>query len=119
MWIHKRDAENPLARPFPFDNLFEGGFSADGISAHHVNGHTPGFTVYLFEEALFVCDLVVTRSAKMRFNPYGDPEGIREAGHKLDRLLQGRSIRLVCGYKDVVDYNEWKPRFDQLLRGSG
>ena len=118
VWIHKLDAEHPLAQPFPFDRLFDKDFSADGITAHHVNGHTPGYTVYLFDDALFVCDLVITRSGEMQFNPYGDPEGTCAAGRKLDRLLQERSIRHVCGYNYVASYDDWKPRFDQLLNRS-
>ena len=118
MWIHTLDSEHPLARPVPFDRRFDGDFSGDGITAHHINGHSPGITVYLFDDALLVCDLVFTHTEEMQFNPYGDAARTREAGVKLGRLLQGRSIRHVCGYNYVASYEDWKPRFDELLSRS-
>ena len=118
MWIHTLDSEHPLARPVPFDRRFDGDFSGDGITAHHINGHSPGITVYLFDDALLVCDLVFTHTEEMQFNPYGDAARTREAGVKLGRLLQGRSIRHVCGYNYVASYDDWKPRFDELLSRS-
>ncbi len=88
MRIHRLDSEHPLAPPFPFDRRFDGDFSGDGITAHHINGHSPGFTVYLFDDALLVCDLVFTHTEEMQFNPHGDGARTREAGVKLGRLFR-------------------------------
>ena len=51
----------------------------------------------------------------MSFNPFGPQKETRECAFKIDRVLQGRNISKVCGYNYVVDYKDWKKRFDALL----
>lgn len=45
--IHKRDSTNRIARTFTFDELFEENFTAEGIEAFHIGGHTPGLHILL------------------------------------------------------------------------
>ena len=115
VWIHEQDAEHPLARAFPFDRRFQGDFLESGIDAYHIDGHTPGFTVYFFEDLLFVCDLVFPGDTDARFNPYGPHAATVAAGRKLQTLLALRPVRTVCGWNYVADYTDWKPKFDRLL----
>jgi hypothetical protein len=52
VWIHALDAENPLARPFPFDRKFANAFAESGLEAHPIGGHTPGFPAYIHGDVL-------------------------------------------------------------------
>jgi hypothetical protein len=47
-----------------------------GIEAFHIDGHTPGFTFYIFEETLFICDYVFLDGDSLKFNPTARPIGI-------------------------------------------
>ncbi|MBI2470256.1 MAG: hypothetical protein HYV59_03315 [Planctomycetes bacterium] len=51
----------------------------------------------------------------MRFNPFGPQKETRECASKIYEVLQGREISKVCGYNYMIDYAEWKKRFDALL----
>jgi hypothetical protein len=115
VWIHRRDGEHDLARPFPFDRLFAEPFEDSGLEAHPIGGHSPGFTAYIFEDLLFPCDLVFPDESGMRFNPYGPAGPTLKAAGKLQRLLEGRRISKVCGWDYVADYGAWKDRFDELI----
>ncbi|MEE9605469.1 MAG: MBL fold metallo-hydrolase [Candidatus Scalindua sp.] len=112
--IHKLDSAHKICQAFTFDVTFEGNFTEDRIDAFHINGHTPGFTFYIFEETLFICDYVFLKEGKMRYNPFGPEKDTREGGKKLKSLIEGRKIDVVCGYNYVVDYVDWKPKFDNL-----
>ena len=68
--IHAQDAAHPLARPFQIDRPFESGFRERGLEAIPIGGHTPGFTVYIFGEVLFVCDFAFPPGSGMRLNPF-------------------------------------------------
>lgn len=65
MWIHKKDSNNYIANKYDFDNLFEVRFNLDGIEAYHIDGHTQGFTIYIFQNNLFLCDYVFIDAEKM------------------------------------------------------
>ena len=116
VWIHARDAEHPLARPFPFDRRFEDDFEADGLAAKFIGGHSAGFTVYHAADMLFPCDLVFDRGARTRFNPFGGGAAAsRAAARDLCAWLDGRSVERVCAWNYVVDYAGWKARLDALV----
>jgi hydroxyacylglutathione hydrolase len=119
VWIHTADALNPLARPYPFDRIFERGFIESGLEAQPIDGHTPGFTVYMHGDSLFPCDLVFFEEDGMSFNPYGPDRATRDAGAYLWRLIEGRTFARVCGWNYVADYGEWRERFRTLLESSG
>ncbi|MHC4182424.1 MAG: hypothetical protein ACYSR0_03665 [Planctomycetota bacterium] len=50
----------------------------------------------------------------MRYNSFGPVKDTREGGRKLKNIIEGRNIDIVCGYNYVVDYVDWKPKFDNL-----
>lgn len=118
--IHARDAENPLAKQFPVDDAFTGGFEIDGVEAIHVGGHTPGFTMYVFGEVLFVCDFAFPPGPTMQLNPYSDMAAIRASARNVLALIDSRasSLTTVCGYNYVVDLDDWRCDFDRLLEAA-
>jgi hypothetical protein len=115
LWIHAADALNPLARPYSFDRTFDRGFTESGLEALPIDGHTPGFTVYIHADTLFICDLVFMNEEGMSFNPYGPERSTRDAGAYLRELIEGRSFGRVCGWSYVADYKDWRVKFDNLL----
>ncbi len=116
LWIHAKDAEHPLAQPFPFDRRFESDFEENGLAAKFIGGHSAGFTVYQAADMLFPCDLVFDVGARTRFNPFGGgAKASREAARDLCAWLDGRAIDSVCAWNYVTDYAEWKARLDALV----
>jgi len=110
--IHQEDAEHDICRPFSFDITFSGNFVHEGVEAHHIGGHTPGFTMYIFEEVLFICDYLFLDGAGMKYNPFG-PAGLTLAGgRKIRDIVEERELTTVCGYNYVIDFADWKRRFD-------
>jgi len=110
--IHREDSAHEICRPFPFDVTFAANFVHDGLTAYHVGGHTPGFTCYIFEEVLFICDYVFLDGDAMKYNPFG-PAGLTIAGGKVIREITGNHrLSTVCGYNYVIGYDDWKRRFD-------
>lgn len=114
--IHKLDSAHSICLAFTFDATFTGNCIELGIETFHMGGHTPGFTCYLFEDVLFICDYVFLERNGMRFNPFGPQKETREGAVKINTVLQGRKLSTVCGWNYVVDYKDWKERFDNLLR---
>ncbi len=113
--IHHNDSEHLFCRGFTFDSPFSSDFSENGIEAFHIDGHTPGFTIYFFADILFICDYVFLHDGVMKFNPCGPHDKTVAGGHTIVKLLQGRTIRTVCGYNTVTDYHVWEPLFNELL----
>ncbi len=118
--IHARDAENPLAQQFPVDDRFTGDFEVDGVEAIHVGGHTPGFTMYVFGEVLFVCDFAFPPGSTMQLNPYSDMEAIPTSARNVQAMIDEHSDTLttVCGYNYVVDLDDWRGDFDRALEAA-
>jgi len=117
VWINEQDADHPLARSFPVDRAFSGDFSGDGLEAHHVGGHSPGFTVYMAGSVLFVCDLLYFRGERLIFNPYGPKRPTRDAGKALAKLLetQDRAFSHVCDVHEATPFGQWHDAFARLL----
>lgn len=116
VWIHQRDAAHPNSRFFPFDCCFKAGFQLSGIEAVVVGGHTPGFTLYFFEEVLFICDYVELVENKLMWNAYGNRVETPKVGRQIHRLLSDRTtIKTVCGVDYICDYASWKAKFDRLV----
>jgi glyoxylase-like metal-dependent hydrolase (beta-lactamase superfamily II) len=111
--IHKSDSAHEICRAFTFDSTFEKNFEEDGIEAFHIAGHTPGFTMYFFGDVLLICDYVFLQKDLMTYNPYGPADETIAGGGKIRDILRGREISKVCGYNYVVDYSEWKPKFER------
>ena len=117
VWIHKSDAIHPNSRFFPFDLCFESDFEFFGIEAVVVGGHTPGFTLYFFEDILFICDYVDLVENKLIWNGYGNRLKTPRAGKQIHQLLNNRptSIKTVCGVDYICDYDRWKEMLDCLI----
>ena len=110
--IHHDDSTHEICRPFTFDAAFKEDFVHHGIEACHVDGHTPGFTCYIFEDVFFICDYVFLDGDGMKYNPFGPAGPTVNGGHLLNHLLKGRKLATVCGYNYVAAYDDWKRRFD-------
>jgi len=115
LWIHKEDSKQILAQKYPFDKKFEKDYSFSEIKAYHINGHTPGFTFYIFEDVLFICDYVSVSGGKMHFNPYGPRDKTIEGAKVMNNVLNKYDLRNVCGFDYLLDYPDWKAMFDDLL----
>lgn len=117
VWIHQRDATHPNSRFFTFDHCFESRYQLSGIEAIVVGGHTPGYTLYFFEDILFICDYVDLVEDELLWNAYGNRLKTRQIGKQIHPLLNERTtpIRTVCGVDYVCDYNLWKTMFDRLV----
>lgn len=117
VWIHQRDATHPNSQFFTFDHCFETGYQLSGIEAVVVGGHTPGYTLYFFEDILFICDYVDLVEDELLWNAYGNRLKTRQIGKQIHQLLNERatSIRTVCGVDYVCDYHLWKTMFDRLV----
>jgi glyoxylase-like metal-dependent hydrolase (beta-lactamase superfamily II) len=110
--IHHDDSTHAICRPFSFDVTFKDAFAHQGIEAFPIDGHTPGFTLYIFEDVLLICDYVFLGKGGMKYNPFGPADRTIAGGERIRKILDGRSLSVVCGYDYVIDYTDWKNRFD-------
>ncbi len=115
--INKADTGNKIASRFTFDHTFTGDFSDSGLEAFHINGHTQGFTFYVFDRALFICDYVFVKSDSMTFNPYGPQLQTRKNAERIAEIAENRKITVVCGYNYVEEYLAWQRKFEDLIEG--
>jgi hypothetical protein len=115
VWIHEKDSADSICRGFTFDVAFRENFVNTGIQAFHIDGHTPRFTFYIFEDILFICDYVFLMEQGMKFNSFGPRKATREGGGEIHRLLKGREISTVCGYDYVCDFVRWMEKFTRLI----
>lgn len=116
--IHELDYRNnrQMVEPFNLGTTFQENFILDGVvEAHHIGGHTAGFTIYIFEDVLFACDYIFADSDPVKFNPFGPQAETQAGGYRMRDLLDGRKIATVCGQNYVEDYSTWRPKLDQLL----
>lgn len=115
IWIHKEDSNQFLAKKHPFDRKFKENFELFGIKAFHINGHSPGFTFYVFEDVLFICDYIFLKGEKLFLNPYGPEDSTIDGAKKLYSIIKNRKLEKVCGFNYVMDYNKWISKFVKLL----
>ncbi|MFQ6024513.1 MAG: rubredoxin-like domain-containing protein [Acidiferrobacterales bacterium] len=113
--LHALDAEHPLAKQFPVDHRFTRDFVEQGVEAYHVGGHTPGFTMYIYGEVLFACDYAFPPGPNMRLNPYSPANEIRSRASRVLEIVSDRSLRMVCGYNYVVDFEGWYSDFKRVV----
>jgi hydroxyacylglutathione hydrolase len=109
--IHQEDSRHGICSPFSFDDLFNRDFHHHGIEAFHIDGHTPGFTLYIFEETLFICDYVFLEDDGMKLNPFGPADRTRAGYHRIRELFADRRLATVCGFNYVIEFPEWWRRF--------
>lgn len=113
LYIHSLDSTHDLCRGFVFDKRFEENFTEHGIEAFHIGGHTPGFTMYVFDDVLFICDYVFIRDGEMVYNPYGPSDETIAGGEKIEKIVTDRNLKFVCGYNYVIEFSEWIDKFGE------
>lgn len=114
VYLHEAEHQHPLAAHHHVSQAFSSDFQYNEIEAFVLGGHTPGFTVYIHRDVLFVCDLVVGSENHMHFNPFGHTEKTLLGARRLKNLLRRRTIRTVCGFNYVTDFDTWMPYFKKL-----
>jgi hypothetical protein len=116
IWIHKNDSDNFLANRYPFDRKFRENFELLGINAFHIDGHTPGFTCYIFKNVLFICDYLILRGQRIILNPYSSPTLTLKGAKNLSNIIITREIDTVCGVNYIMEYEEWGDKLQQLIK---
>ncbi|MGZ4999735.1 MAG: MBL fold metallo-hydrolase, partial [Methylomonas sp.] len=114
-WLHELDARHRLSQPFDFDRRFSDDFTAYGIEAYHIGGHTEGFTCYIHRDVLFIGDYVFLTDAGMIFNPYGPEQETRKQARRIHEIVNARALKLVCGYNYVAHFADWLPGLERLV----
>lgn len=118
VWLHELDAKHPLVAKFDVGKRFTEDFSLYGIDAYHIGGHTSGFTLYIYQDVLFICDYVFLAKSTLSFNPYGSqPETLKQA-QRIQKIVKSRNLVTVCGYNYVTSFDEWFVAFENLIRNS-
>lgn len=115
VWLHESDAELSQVSRHSVDHAFTGDFEKFGIRGFHIGGHSPGFTVYIWQDVLFVCDYVYPPGTGMKLNPHGDRDATREGAGKLADLASQQPLTTVCGYNYVVDFEGWQTALLRLI----
>ena len=113
--LHEADAALPLVASFPIDRRFTGDFTERGIEAFHIGGHSPGFTIYIFEDVLFACDYAFPPGPTMRLNPFGPKSATREGAKRLNEIVHDRTLSTVCGYNYVAPFEPWIREFERAF----
>ncbi len=115
VYIHALDAVNPLVKAFPIDVAFNRDFVFKGVSAYHIGGHTPGFTIYVYQQVLFVCDYAFPSGHSMRLNPHGPKHETRKGAERLLNIIEQMPLQTVCGYNYVCDYSDWLVDYRRII----
>ena len=113
--LHVNDAEHPLAAQFPVDTVTYGDFTEDGIEAFYIGGHSPGFTLYIYDKTLFICDYAFPPGPQMQLNPFGPKHKTRKRAGRIWDLIAERSLEFVCGFNFVTEFSSWRQDFKHLL----
>ena len=89
-----------MIQSFPVDERFTGDFMKNGLEAFHIGGHTPGYTIYIYRNVLFICDYAFPPGPDMRLNPHG-PED--ETLMRSKRILEIINEPLYRTYREMKD----------------
>ena len=116
--LHNLDADLPLARQFSVDERYNSDFTTHGIQAFHIDGHTPGFTMYIYKSVLFICDYAFPPGSRMRLNPYGPTDKTRTGALKVIDLVADRNLETVCGFNYVAEFDIWFHDFVRIVNES-
>ena len=114
LFANKADTAFITAKNIYFDNAFFRDFSLDGIEAVHIGGHTPGFTMYIFDDIAFPCDYVYEQGGKLKLNPFGPKEETEQGYLRLVEIIKEREISFVCGVDYVMSKEEWFSKLPQV-----
>lgn len=116
VWLHDLDANHRLVALFDIDRRFSDDFTAYGIEAYHVGGHTPGFTFYIYLDVLFICDYVFLTDSGMHFNPYGPEQDTLNQARRIYDIVSAKCLKTVCGYNYIAHFADWLPQFKHLVQ---
>ena len=114
--LHALDAELPLIQAFPVDERFSHDFALDGLEAYHIGGHTPGYTLYIYQDVLFICDYAFPPGPNMHLNPFGPKTETLQRAERILTVVNSHSLTTVCGYNYVCAFNDWLPDFERAIR---
>lgn len=95
---------------------FNEDFNLYGIDAYHIGGHTPGFTLYIYQDVLFICDYVFLNKSALSFNPFGSQSETLKQAQRIHEIVTSRILLTVCGYNYVMSFEEWLVAFENLIR---
>jgi hypothetical protein len=115
VWLHSADAEISEVSRHSVDHNFDAYVEKFGVKGIHIGGHSPGFTIYIWEDVLFVCDYAYPPGKAMKLNPHGKRDATREGACRLADAVSGLPLSTVCGYNYVVRFGDWYPPFMRLL----
>ena len=116
VWMHELDRDRSTVSRNAVTLTFTGNIEKFGIRGLHIGGHSPGFTVYIWRDVLFVCDYVYPPGTAMKLNPHGPASETRQGAARLADILADESgLQTVCGYNYVVDYRSWLGNFTSFV----
>ncbi len=115
VWLHSADAELSKASRHSVDHKFNGNFEKFGIQGIHIGGHSPGFTIYIWQDTLFVCDYAYPPGEGMKLNPHGDRDATQDGAGRLADVISAHALTTVCGYNYVADFAGWQTAFLRLI----
>ncbi len=115
VYLHALDAGNPLIQSFPVGERFTENFEKNGLEAFHIGGHTPGFTLYIHRDVLFVCDYAFPPGPKMQLNPHGPKKDTLTGAKRILEIVKDRKLEIVCGYNYISRFPDWLSNFEGIL----
>jgi glyoxylase-like metal-dependent hydrolase (beta-lactamase superfamily II) len=113
--LHAADAELSEVAQHSVTLRFEGDYERCGVQGHHIGGHSPGFTVYIWEDMLFICDYAYPGGPGMKLNPHGPREATREGAGRLADIIADHDLKTVCGYNYTAEIGPWQQAFMRLV----
>lgn len=116
IWLHDLDARHSLAALFTIDQRFLNDFSIYGVEAYHTGGHTPGFTFYIYDDVLFICDYVFLTGGNMCFNPFGPKQETMQQARRILEIVKRKPLKTVCGYNYITNFSGWVAGLEDLLK---
>jgi hydroxyacylglutathione hydrolase len=116
VYLHALDADQPLTQSFPVDERFSHDFVIDGLAGYHIGGHTPGYTLYIYQDVLFICDYAFPPGSKMRLNPFGPKTETLQSAERILTIIHNRSLKTVCGYNYICDFIDWVSDFERAVK---
>ena len=115
IWLHAADAELSQVAEHSVDHRFTSDIEKFGVEGLHIGGHSPGFTVYIWQDVLFVCDYAYPPGSAMKLNPHGPRGATRHGASRLAGIVSSREFTTVCGYNYVTDFASWREAFIRLV----
>ena len=115
VYLNELDTGHRFARGHFVDHKMRGDFNRGSLEGYHLGGHSDGFTMYICNDVLFVCDYVLVEGTDMKLTPFGDKKAIREGACRILELTAGRDLQTVCGYNFVTEFLPWREALSRLV----